>query len=580
MTTAETFRRLDSVNSTTLVSKSEARYKLPRISCWCVALALGAAQAWAARFTMNPDGISYLDIGDAYWRGDWHNAINSYWSPLYSWILGFFLKVLKPSAYWEYPVVHLVNFLIYVAALACFEFFLKTFIEQRKRADRELSAMKQIGLPELAWWLLGYSLFVSCSLMLINLALVTPDMCVASLVYVTAALLLKIRDGLGTPRTYASLGVVLGFAYLAKAVMFPLGLVFLALAIIPGHSEKSFRHYVFACGAFLVMAGMFIGLLSSAEKRITFGDAGSLTYETYVDGIDQFVPTGTELTHPIRMLISAPTTYEFGLPIQGTYPLWYNSVYWHAGLKPYFSAKGEWRIIRYGALVYLSILNSVHVAIAVALLALISISPSPLASCRRILKSWPLFIPGLAALILYWIVYTESRYVAQFVLLLWIAGFSGLSYPDSRESRRLLTLAAGAVAATTLIFQGVFAFYQIRFGFNVTPAYSRAAHALSELGIRPGNALAVISSEPFGEGGAFVARLSRSRIVAQTSMQDTTWLANSTASSRYLDALASIGVKAVLLRGQPPSPSAISWKQLDSTEYYARILTADTEPRH
>src|SRR3954452_20137182 len=85
-----------------------------RISCWLIALALGAAQAWATRFTMNPDGVSYLDIGDAYWRRDWPNAINAYWSPLYSWILGGFLKVIKPSIYWEYPLVHLVNFLIYV----------------------------------------------------------------------------------------------------------------------------------------------------------------------------------------------------------------------------------------------------------------------------------------------------------------------------------------------------------------------------------------------------------------------------------------------------------------------------------
>src|SRR5258707_7530980 len=109
-----------------------------RIVCWAMALALGAAQAWATRFTMNPDGISYLDIGDAYWRGDWHNAINAYWSPLYSWILGFFLKVVKPSAYWEYPLVHLVNFLIYVAALGCFEFFLKTFIVDRRRHNLKL----------------------------------------------------------------------------------------------------------------------------------------------------------------------------------------------------------------------------------------------------------------------------------------------------------------------------------------------------------------------------------------------------------------------------------------------------------
>ena len=83
-----------------------------RIFFWSLALVLGASQAWATRFTMNPDGISYLDMGDAYWRGDWHMAINAYFSPLYSWILGFFMKVLRPSPYWEYPLAHLVNFLI------------------------------------------------------------------------------------------------------------------------------------------------------------------------------------------------------------------------------------------------------------------------------------------------------------------------------------------------------------------------------------------------------------------------------------------------------------------------------------
>src|SRR5207302_7251773 len=121
------------------VAPVHAGYKWLRICCWCVALTLGAADAWSTRFDANPDGISYLDIGNAYWRGDWHNAINAYWSPLYSWILGFFLKVLKPSAYWEYPVAHLVNFLIYLSALGSFEFFLGTFIAQQKERDESLA---------------------------------------------------------------------------------------------------------------------------------------------------------------------------------------------------------------------------------------------------------------------------------------------------------------------------------------------------------------------------------------------------------------------------------------------------------
>ncbi|HEY0083839.1 MAG TPA: hypothetical protein VGB61_13680, partial [Pyrinomonadaceae bacterium] len=51
--------------------------------CWLVAAALGLLQAWGRRHDsgdgvayMGADGISYLDIGDAYWRGDWAAATN------------------------------------------------------------------------------------------------------------------------------------------------------------------------------------------------------------------------------------------------------------------------------------------------------------------------------------------------------------------------------------------------------------------------------------------------------------------------------------------------------------------------
>ena len=52
-----------------------------RVLCWLVALSLGALQAWALRFPIGEDGVSYLDIADAYLRGDWHNAFSAYWSP-------------------------------------------------------------------------------------------------------------------------------------------------------------------------------------------------------------------------------------------------------------------------------------------------------------------------------------------------------------------------------------------------------------------------------------------------------------------------------------------------------------------
>lgn len=39
------------------------------------------------RYQLNPDGISYISIAQKYHRGEFTEAINAYWSPLYSWLL-------------------------------------------------------------------------------------------------------------------------------------------------------------------------------------------------------------------------------------------------------------------------------------------------------------------------------------------------------------------------------------------------------------------------------------------------------------------------------------------------------------
>src|SRR5262245_31136988 len=68
-----------------------------------LAVALGGLHTWAAisRFSMNPDGIAYLDMADAYMRGDWRAAINPVWSPLYAWLLGPVMRLVQPTMRWE-----------------------------------------------------------------------------------------------------------------------------------------------------------------------------------------------------------------------------------------------------------------------------------------------------------------------------------------------------------------------------------------------------------------------------------------------------------------------------------------------
>jgi hypothetical protein len=84
------------------------------------AVGLGAAISLVsiAQQSMNEDGLSYLDIGEAFFSGEYGEIINAHWSPLYAIVQGAALAVFKPSLEAELIVVHGTNFLIYIFCLA------------------------------------------------------------------------------------------------------------------------------------------------------------------------------------------------------------------------------------------------------------------------------------------------------------------------------------------------------------------------------------------------------------------------------------------------------------------------------
>src|SRR5713101_4890532 len=124
---------------------------------------------------MNPDGVSYLDIGDAYFRGDFRNAVNAVWSPLYSWILGLTMMTIKPSSFEEFTVVHIINFLIYLFALGSFQFFLSGLIKLRESLSDEPHFRTNEFLPQWALISLTFLVFLWGSLDLISIRTVSPD---------------------------------------------------------------------------------------------------------------------------------------------------------------------------------------------------------------------------------------------------------------------------------------------------------------------------------------------------------------------------------------------------------------------
>jgi hypothetical protein len=98
------------------------------IICWIFAITAGGIRAWATRYEVATDIISYLDMADAYLRGDWFMALNGQWNPFYAWLLALMRLLIKPDPYSEFQAVAGLDFVIYVAGLLCLHFFLRQLL--------------------------------------------------------------------------------------------------------------------------------------------------------------------------------------------------------------------------------------------------------------------------------------------------------------------------------------------------------------------------------------------------------------------------------------------------------------------
>jgi len=523
---------------------------------------------------MYPDGISYLDIGDAYWRGDWHNAINAYWSPLYSWILGGSVKVFRSSMETEFPLVHLVNLLIYVVALSGFAFFLETFIERHKKEASKIATRSQIGIPVWAWYVVGYSFFITASLSLITISFASADMGVAAIVYFASAIILRIEKGETQPLVFVLLGLALGIGYLAKTAMLLMAFPFLVVAAVAHrrHSD-SFKPVALSAVVFLITVTPFIVALSISKGKATFGDSGTINYTVNVNKVQFLIPKGPGMKHPVRRLNNTIEAYEYSKPIRGTYPLWADPSYWHEGIRPHFDLKRQLQTMALSAAecawISFNVFLGLHVSVAILFLYLIS--PRPSASFARALRHWILWIPALAGIALYTVVVIEPRYVGGLFCVLWLVALSGVQLPQSHASRHQITvtvlfvaLATGGIAVRDI--------WRTSHGVGVgekniaTPECPKVAEALLANGLRPGDKIAVISDWLFPyRQGAYIARLARLQIIGEA-RPDIFWAADESARVRLVTEFGNVGAK-VLFAHNPPQVGT-DWQRLAGTNYY------------
>lgn len=544
-----------------------------------LAIGLGLLHVYAAikSQSMNADGISYLDIGDAYFRADWGNAINPVWSPLYSWILGLANFLIRPSMQWEFPLVHLVNFVIYLLALSSFEFMWK-------RVRTNASSDDANGLSDFWWWALGYLLFIWISMSLIEIWAVTPDMLMAVFLFLAAGLIAQVRLGKENRWTFLNLGLVLGFGYLSKSFMFFIAIVFLGAALIVQKSAA--RKIILAASVFLLISLPFIMLISVKKGKLTIGESGTVTYLRYVNGMPfphwQGDPQkGIILTHPSRIVHQSPAVYEFDGPMRGTYPISIDPSYWYEGVKPGFSIANLLARLLASSLVYGDLFFHQQGILVACSFALYMMMQRGKPTLDETLKTWALVIPPLIAFGLYGIVLVEARYVGAFVLLFWADILGHVRLPNTPVNgmwlKVLSSIAAFGLLANIILFNldGFARLHpssQAELGAANIPAASplAVARTLQQMGVRPGDKVGVIGYAY----DSFWARLARVRIIAE--MLDTDadqfWRGDYTLRQNVMQAFAGTGIRAVVAEYVPSYANLRDWHRVENSNYYIYVF--------
>jgi len=532
---------------------------------------------------MDPDGISHLDVGQSFFRHDWANAINAWWSPLYPWTLGLVVGIANPSPRWEFPVAQLVNYGVFILTLLAFRFLLRALIDYARNENESSDAnlIDSAPLPEWMMLLFGYATFLWVALEVETPWDMTPDLAVMACVCLSAGMLLRLATD-GKPWRFALFGVILGVGYWTKAILFPLGFVTLAAGYWWKRSSAGWgRHMFVAALFFLCTAAPFIFLLSHQKDRFTFGDTGKLNYAWYVSPRTFWrnwqgeVPGSGIPAHPTRQLLKHPPLFEFDGPVVGTYPPWTDPSYWNEGLQWHFKLKPQLEVLAVSipSEVRLLLRARPDLVVAVIVLALLS-ERRWLVGLREL---WPLIVIAAVGMGLYLPLVENDRYMGGFVLVLFLTLLAAVQLrPDTQKSAAYVTV---AVFFTMMLAT---ADYTVRLathhlaipggGPNSTAQDITAAEQLWKMGLQPGDKVAVIMNGT----SAYWAHLAKLRIVAE--IMETGhgsaefWSAPADVQRHVYDLFAGAHAKLVVTSCPSAPGTPAGWEQLAGTPYCAHHL--------
>lgn len=211
-----------------------------------------------SRHQINPDGVGYLSVAEKYLRGDFADAVNAYWSPLYSWLLVPLLAVgIEPLL-----ATKVLGMLTAGATLVAMWWLLR-----RAGAQRDVCTLACLAATPLLLYA-GY-------------AVITPDLLVACALVFYLASFCHPAQSTCWPAALR-LGLLGGVAYLAKAYALPFVLghfvIVRAIELIRGGAPGTRRTLAINSAVTLAAMGLVVGawsaILTQKFGHFTTGSTG------------------------------------------------------------------------------------------------------------------------------------------------------------------------------------------------------------------------------------------------------------------------------------------------------------------
>jgi hypothetical protein len=533
-----------------------------KYSIWAATVCLWLAEALAARGPLDADLVSYLDIARSCLTGNWQALLNGYWSPGYPLLLALWIKITHVSRFHDALAVHLFGFISLIVALVCFEYFLSVFFAFRARNAVQTPNVVVHGVPDHAVWSMGYSLFFWITTFFTPPWLEHPDILVFIAYLVASALCMQLSDRQEWWR-YGLLGIVLGLGYLAKAVMFPLGFVFLLALFLQRAKSGPLPRLIFSAAVFLAIALPFCLALSQSKGRFTFGDVGAIAYR-HIMGFDLEEPASTGAPRPV----AAPHIQEHVSALHlGTYPPWADPSYGFKGGPFRFNfwrQANRTQVVLHG---YFDIYFVGLGALVCGLLVLLSGSKTSLFA-TRFASQFVLWVPALAGLGFYATMRFEPRFLGSYTIGLFAAWTGAIYIDDSAVAVRLTRSVARAVCAMLILQSAVQAGHQgIGLLRHAQHPDWQVANALGQIGLKSGDRVGYMGDALSDHGWAYVAAV---KIVAEIPPEDVLqfWAADPNQRKEVLKWLASTGAKALVTNSVPNDALPMGWHRVGDTDYY------------